>query len=95
MNVVFYFLACSALAMLREQVTEGEFGTSSTLLSQERLICRAAGLSHFLSNEVIVALVSFPHMAGFFPPFNYHESNKCLWAEEYTLLARSVSTQNK
>lgn len=52
-------LACSALAMLREQVTDDELSTSSTLLSQERLICRAAGLSHFLSNEVIVALVSF------------------------------------
>ncbi|XP_026996400.2 glycerol-3-phosphate acyltransferase 1, mitochondrial [Tachysurus fulvidraco] len=49
-------IACSALAMLREQVTEGELGTSSTLLSQERLICRAAGLSHFLSNEVMVAM---------------------------------------
>ncbi|TSK14760.1 Glycerol-3-phosphate acyltransferase 1, mitochondrial [Bagarius yarrelli] len=49
-------IACSALAMLREQVTENEHAISSTLLSQERLICRAAGLSHFLSNEVIVAL---------------------------------------
>uniref|UniRef100_A0A8B9K0G9 Glycerol-3-phosphate acyltransferase 1, mitochondrial n=1 Tax=Astyanax mexicanus TaxID=7994 RepID=A0A8B9K0G9_ASTMX len=52
-------IACSTLAMLREQAAEacnGELGSSSTLLSQERLIRRAAGLSHFLSNEVQVAM---------------------------------------
>ena len=32
--------------------------TSSLLLSQERLIRKAAGLSHFLTNEVAVAPVS-------------------------------------
>lgn len=52
-------LACSALALLREQsaTSVNEQNSSSTLLSQERLIRRAAGLSHFLSNEVAVALV--------------------------------------
>ncbi|XP_048843126.1 glycerol-3-phosphate acyltransferase 1, mitochondrial [Brienomyrus brachyistius] len=47
-------IACSALALLRE--SEAEPGCSRTLLSQEALIRRAAGLSHFLSNEVAVAL---------------------------------------
>lgn len=54
-------LACSALAMLREQaaeVADGKRTSSSTLLSQERLICKAAGLSHLLSNEVLVNMVS-------------------------------------
>uniref|UniRef100_A0A672N394 Glycerol-3-phosphate acyltransferase 1, mitochondrial n=1 Tax=Sinocyclocheilus grahami TaxID=75366 RepID=A0A672N394_SINGR len=52
-------IACSALALLREQsaTSVSEQNSSSTLLSQERLIRRAAGLSHFLSNEVAVALV--------------------------------------
>ncbi|XP_062859106.1 glycerol-3-phosphate acyltransferase 1, mitochondrial [Trichomycterus rosablanca] len=52
-------IACSTLAMLREQaaeVAEGKFTSSSTLLSQERLICKAAGLSHLLSNEVLVTM---------------------------------------
>lgn len=51
-------IACSALALLREQsaTSVNEQNSSSTLLSQERLIRRAAGLSHFLSNEVAVAL---------------------------------------
>ncbi|KAL7869271.1 hypothetical protein AOLI_G00132590 [Acnodon oligacanthus] len=52
-------IACSTLALLREQTAEtceGELGSSSNLLSQERLILRAAGLSHFLSNEVLVAI---------------------------------------
>uniref|UniRef100_A0A672N3S5 Glycerol-3-phosphate acyltransferase 1, mitochondrial n=1 Tax=Sinocyclocheilus grahami TaxID=75366 RepID=A0A672N3S5_SINGR len=51
-------IACSALALLREQsaTSVSEQNSSSTLLSQERLIRRAAGLSHFLSNEVAVAL---------------------------------------
>uniref|UniRef100_A0AAY5EEJ7 Glycerol-3-phosphate acyltransferase 1, mitochondrial n=1 Tax=Electrophorus electricus TaxID=8005 RepID=A0AAY5EEJ7_ELEEL len=51
-------IACSVLAMLREQTAEvcqGDLGPSPTLLSQESLIRRAAGLSHFLSNEVLVA----------------------------------------
>ncbi|CAB1312170.1 unnamed protein product [Coregonus sp. 'balchen'] len=51
-------IACSALALLREQAAsevEGEQGGPSTLLSQERLIRKAAGLSHFLTNEVSVA----------------------------------------
>uniref|UniRef100_A0A672LCS4 Glycerol-3-phosphate acyltransferase 1, mitochondrial n=1 Tax=Sinocyclocheilus grahami TaxID=75366 RepID=A0A672LCS4_SINGR len=49
-------IACSALALLREQsaTSVSEQNSSSTLLSQERLIRRAAGLSHFLSNEVAV-----------------------------------------
>uniref|UniRef100_A0A3B3R7Z7 Glycerol-3-phosphate acyltransferase 1, mitochondrial n=1 Tax=Paramormyrops kingsleyae TaxID=1676925 RepID=A0A3B3R7Z7_9TELE len=47
-------IACSALALLRE--SDAEPGCSRTLLSQEALIRRAAGLSHFLSNEVAVAL---------------------------------------
>ncbi|XP_030629097.1 glycerol-3-phosphate acyltransferase 1, mitochondrial isoform X1 [Chanos chanos] len=52
-------IACSALALLKEQGTEesqSERSCSHALLSQERLICKAAGLSHFLSNEVAVAL---------------------------------------
>ncbi|TRY64646.1 hypothetical protein DNTS_003097, partial [Danionella cerebrum] len=51
-------IACSALALLREQAAAllTEQSSSSKLLSQERLIRRAAGLSHFLSNEVAVAL---------------------------------------
>ncbi|KAG7492470.1 hypothetical protein MATL_G00015000 [Megalops atlanticus] len=49
-------IACSVLAVVREQVAEAEQGSSKTLLSQERLIRKAAGLSHFLSNEVAVAL---------------------------------------
>uniref|UniRef100_A0A8C1K0Y3 Glycerol-3-phosphate acyltransferase 1, mitochondrial n=1 Tax=Cyprinus carpio TaxID=7962 RepID=A0A8C1K0Y3_CYPCA len=49
-------IACSALALLREQSATSVSGqnSSSVLLSQERLIRRAAGLSHFLSNEVAV-----------------------------------------
>uniref|UniRef100_A0A8C9VXV0 Glycerol-3-phosphate acyltransferase 1, mitochondrial n=1 Tax=Scleropages formosus TaxID=113540 RepID=A0A8C9VXV0_SCLFO len=49
-------IACSALALLKEQARETEGSSSKTLISQERLICRAAGLSHFLSNEVAVAM---------------------------------------
>uniref|UniRef100_A0A9J8D9V5 Glycerol-3-phosphate acyltransferase 1, mitochondrial n=1 Tax=Cyprinus carpio carpio TaxID=630221 RepID=A0A9J8D9V5_CYPCA len=51
-------IACSALALLREQSATSVSGqnSSSVLLSQERLIRRAAGLSHFLSNEVAVAM---------------------------------------
>uniref|UniRef100_A0A673JFC6 Glycerol-3-phosphate acyltransferase 1, mitochondrial n=1 Tax=Sinocyclocheilus rhinocerous TaxID=307959 RepID=A0A673JFC6_9TELE len=51
-------IACSALALLREQsaTSVSEQNSSSKLLSQERLIRRAAGLSHFLSNEVAVAV---------------------------------------
>ncbi|XP_041934223.1 glycerol-3-phosphate acyltransferase 1, mitochondrial [Alosa sapidissima] len=50
-------IACCVLAMLREQAAEasGSDHGGSTLLSQERLIRKAAGLSHFLSNEVAVA----------------------------------------
>uniref|UniRef100_A0A6Q2WXP3 Glycerol-3-phosphate acyltransferase 1, mitochondrial n=1 Tax=Esox lucius TaxID=8010 RepID=A0A6Q2WXP3_ESOLU len=53
-------IACSALALLREQAVSeveagGEQGGPGTLLSQERLIRVAAGLSHFLTNEVAVA----------------------------------------
>ncbi|XP_031438781.1 glycerol-3-phosphate acyltransferase 1, mitochondrial isoform X4 [Clupea harengus] len=50
-------IACSVLSMLREQAEEasGSDHGGSTLLSQERLIRKAAGLSHFLSNEVAVA----------------------------------------
>nr|XP_055032488.1 glycerol-3-phosphate acyltransferase 1, mitochondrial isoform X2 [Misgurnus anguillicaudatus] len=52
-------IACTALALLKEQpaiTSAREQSSSSTLLSQERLIRRAAGLSHFLSNEVAVAM---------------------------------------
>ncbi|KAG9338363.1 hypothetical protein JZ751_025922 [Albula glossodonta] len=49
-------IACSVLAVLREQSRETEQGSLRTLVSQERLIRKAAGLSHFLSNEVAVAL---------------------------------------
>ncbi|KAJ7984595.1 hypothetical protein DPEC_G00356410 [Dallia pectoralis] len=51
-------IACSALALLREQAASevgGEKGGPSAHLSQERLIRVAAGLSHFLTNEVAVA----------------------------------------
>uniref|UniRef100_A0A8C1I7P1 Glycerol-3-phosphate acyltransferase 1, mitochondrial n=1 Tax=Cyprinus carpio TaxID=7962 RepID=A0A8C1I7P1_CYPCA len=51
-------IACSSLSLLKEQSATSVSGqnSSSRLLSQERLIRRAAGLSHFLSNEVAVAL---------------------------------------
>ncbi|MGH0150295.1 UNVERIFIED_CONTAM: hypothetical protein FKN15_017276 [Acipenser sinensis] len=49
-------IACCFFAMLRENTTEVVQGTSKILVSQERLIRKAAGLSHFLSNEVAVAL---------------------------------------
>ncbi|MBN3297207.1 GPAT1 acyltransferase, partial [Amia calva] len=49
-------IACSVLAMLREQTADLVESTSKTLVSQERLIRKAAGLSQFLSNEVAVAL---------------------------------------
>ncbi|KAL4613000.1 glycerol-3-phosphate acyltransferase 1, mitochondrial [Arapaima gigas] len=49
-------IACSALALLREQASSTDGSPSKALISQERLICRAAGLSHFLSNEVAIAL---------------------------------------
>ncbi|KAJ8365230.1 hypothetical protein SKAU_G00140610 [Synaphobranchus kaupii] len=47
---------CSVLAVLREQTGETEQSSLRTLVSQEQLIRKAAGLSHFLSNEVAVAL---------------------------------------
>ncbi|XP_041116861.1 glycerol-3-phosphate acyltransferase 1, mitochondrial-like [Polyodon spathula] len=49
-------IACCLFAMLRENTTEVVQSTSKILVSQERLIRKAAGLSHFLSNEVAVAL---------------------------------------
>uniref|UniRef100_A0A3Q1BT12 Glycerol-3-phosphate acyltransferase 1, mitochondrial n=1 Tax=Amphiprion ocellaris TaxID=80972 RepID=A0A3Q1BT12_AMPOC len=56
-------IACSILSLQRELVMESESdqqpdGLSSLLLSQERLIRKAASLSHFLINEVAVAPVS-------------------------------------
>uniref|UniRef100_A0A8C9ZBK1 Glycerol-3-phosphate acyltransferase 1, mitochondrial n=1 Tax=Sander lucioperca TaxID=283035 RepID=A0A8C9ZBK1_SANLU len=53
-------IACSILSLQRELVAESESdhppdGLSSLPLSQERLIRKAAGLSHFLVNEVTVA----------------------------------------
>lgn len=53
-------IACSILSLQRELVAESESdqpadGPSSLPLSQERLIRKAAGLSHFLINEVAVA----------------------------------------
>uniref|UniRef100_A0A3Q4HM03 Glycerol-3-phosphate acyltransferase 1, mitochondrial n=1 Tax=Neolamprologus brichardi TaxID=32507 RepID=A0A3Q4HM03_NEOBR len=53
-------IACSVLSLQRELVMESESARqpgnpSSHLLSQERLIRKAAGLSHFLINEVAVA----------------------------------------
>lgn len=45
--------------MVVESETEQQSGApTSLLLSQERLIRKAAGLSHFLINEVAVAPVS-------------------------------------
>nr|XP_006630906.1 PREDICTED: glycerol-3-phosphate acyltransferase 1, mitochondrial [Lepisosteus oculatus] len=49
-------IACSVLAILREQAAETVQSTSEMMVSQERLIRKAAGLSHFLTNEVAVAL---------------------------------------
>uniref|UniRef100_A0A671YA29 Glycerol-3-phosphate acyltransferase 1, mitochondrial n=1 Tax=Sparus aurata TaxID=8175 RepID=A0A671YA29_SPAAU len=53
-------IACSILSLQREMVVESESdnlpgGLNSLPLSQERLIRKAAGLSHFLINEVTVA----------------------------------------
>ncbi|KAM4526409.1 glycerol-3-phosphate acyltransferase 1, mitochondrial [Fundulus diaphanus] len=51
-------IACSILSLQRELMTESAHQPkdgSSLLLSQERLIHKAAGLSQFLTNEVAVA----------------------------------------
>lgn len=51
-------IACSILALQRELLMESESQPQdpfNLLLSQERLIRKAAGLSHFLVNEVTVA----------------------------------------
>ncbi|XP_061822647.1 glycerol-3-phosphate acyltransferase 1, mitochondrial isoform X1 [Nerophis lumbriciformis] len=53
-------IACSILSLQREQVVESESGKPASgaagfPLSQEKLIRKAAGLSHFLVNEVTVA----------------------------------------
>ncbi|KAM6951223.1 glycerol-3-phosphate acyltransferase 1, mitochondrial [Aplochiton taeniatus] len=55
-------IACSALALQREQAVEAQAeprqaspSHPSSLLSQERLIRKAASLSHFLTNEVAIA----------------------------------------
>ncbi|XP_056153449.1 glycerol-3-phosphate acyltransferase 1, mitochondrial [Lampris incognitus] len=53
-------IACSILALQRELMVDLESDqqpviANSFLLSQERLIRKAAGLSHFLTNEVAVA----------------------------------------
>uniref|UniRef100_A0A7N9AP73 Glycerol-3-phosphate acyltransferase 1, mitochondrial n=1 Tax=Mastacembelus armatus TaxID=205130 RepID=A0A7N9AP73_9TELE len=53
-------IACSILSLQRELIVESCSDhqpsiPSNLLLSQERLICKAAGLSHFLINEVAVA----------------------------------------
>uniref|UniRef100_A0A3B3UJW7 Glycerol-3-phosphate acyltransferase 1, mitochondrial n=1 Tax=Poecilia latipinna TaxID=48699 RepID=A0A3B3UJW7_9TELE len=51
-------IACSILSLQRDLITESPHqprDCSSLLLSQERLIHKAAGLSHFLTNEVAVA----------------------------------------
>uniref|UniRef100_A0A3Q2TE34 Glycerol-3-phosphate acyltransferase 1, mitochondrial n=1 Tax=Fundulus heteroclitus TaxID=8078 RepID=A0A3Q2TE34_FUNHE len=51
-------IACSILSLQRELMTESAHqpkDRSSLLLSQERLIHKAAGLSQFLTNEVAVA----------------------------------------
>lgn len=55
--------ACSILSLQRELMAEIESGQqpgdpNSLPLSQERLICKAASLSYFLTNEVAVAPVS-------------------------------------
>ncbi|XP_054898734.1 glycerol-3-phosphate acyltransferase 1, mitochondrial [Poeciliopsis prolifica] len=50
-------IACSVLSLQRDLITESPQrpkDCSSLLLSQERLIHKAAGLSHFLTNEVAV-----------------------------------------
>lgn len=57
------FAACSILSLQRELMAEIESGQqpedpNSLPLSQERLICKAASLSYFLTNEVAVAPVS-------------------------------------
>lgn len=56
------FPACSILSLQRELIAESESDhlpadINSLLLSQERLIRKAAGLSYFLINEVMVAPV--------------------------------------
>lgn len=53
-------IACSILSLQRELMAEIESGQqpedpNSLPLSQERLICKAASLSYFLTNEVAVA----------------------------------------
>lgn len=61
--VMICFAACSILSLQRELMAEIESGQqpedpNSLPLSQERLICKAASLSYFLTNEVAVAPVS-------------------------------------
>lgn len=56
------FAACSILSLQRELIAESESDhlpadINSLPLSQERLIRKAAGLSYFLTNEVMVAPV--------------------------------------
>uniref|UniRef100_A0A673MJY6 Glycerol-3-phosphate acyltransferase 1, mitochondrial n=1 Tax=Sinocyclocheilus rhinocerous TaxID=307959 RepID=A0A673MJY6_9TELE len=58
-NGLFHVFIADAIIGIRSKIPQVQ-NSSSTLLSQERLIRRAAGLSHFLSNEVAVALVC-PH----------------------------------
>lgn len=71
--------ACSILSLQREMVVESESdnlpgGLNSLPLSQERLIRKAAGLSHFLINEVTVAPVSpeYCHIRDTFLPLSIY-----------------------
>lgn len=68
------FAACSILSLQRELIAESESDhlpadINSLPLSQERLIRKAAGLSYFLTNEVMVApvrLTNFRNVYAFY-----------------------------
>lgn len=75
--------ACSILSLQRELMAEIESGQqpgdpNSLPLSQERLICKAASLSYFLTNEVAVAPVS--------SAFSYNFCNFALCVKEQHLV---------
>lgn len=65
------FQACSILSLQRELIAESESDhlpadINSLPLSQERLIRKAAGLSYFLINEVMVAPVRLTNFQRLF-----------------------------
>lgn len=78
--------ACSILSLQRELLVESESdhqsgGPNSLPLSQERLIRKAAGLSHFLINEVAVAPVSSTFCPSYVNCHNEQCSSEKFWGK--------------